>query len=284
MRKMIIVWIQVLFLLSPILAQEKESLGNFVTRSEGYYQYIVTPSVKNFSCRLTTHFYINFMKSQSIEEKFNYPIKFVWTNEGRRYYVLEPLPELSDSLRRQALQYSQMIKNLFESIVLDLQKMSFRSPLYDIPLAASMSASQDTVNIEYSFESNSSTVSTIEKYTPSGQFFKFIWQFGTQKVINYPKFETVKGKWICNGWESQVYNDKNEIVSGVATRLIYNRNFESKARYLPEKIDVIAQTVEDPAKGPQTNSVAIYLKGFTFNEDVTVLENETAKNSNPTSQ
>lgn len=282
MRKLLIIAIQILILSSALPAQE--TLGNFVSRAEGFYHYLATPSVQNFSCKLTSHFYINFMTQEGIEDH-NYPLKFVWTNEGKRYYVLEPLPELSDSSRKEALQNAQIMKNLFESIILDLQKMIFRSPLVDIPLAASMTASTDSIGITYAFESsNSNTVTTREMYTPSGRFNKFVWQFGTQKVINYPKFETVKGRWICNGWDSQVYNDAGEIISGIAARVMYNSEYEEKGRYLPEKIEIIAQTKEDPTKDPVTNRVILFIKDFVFNEDIQVLTEEDAQSTTSAAQ
>ncbi len=262
MKKRIISIIAFLLVMSSVTVAQ-DDLATFKEKASQYYHTLARDDVKNFTCKISSSIYINFIK-QYADSTFYYPLKFIWTSAGNGYYALQPLPELSDSLRRETLTRAQALKNLWSGIVYDMQKFIIRSPLTALPENAAATFGNDTVGISFSFRDKARQITSKETFTRGGQLGRVIWIYDTQKVVNYPKYKELGDKWLCTGWDSQVYENA-QITSGIGVRVIY-ATLDHKI--VPEQFNIVAQAREKENNIPITSSYTLFVKDFLFNEDL----------------
>lgn len=254
----------------------QETLDTFKQQIQDYYHYLATPEINNFSCKISSGIYIDFIRDKA-DSSYYYPLKFIQTKEDNRYYVLQPLPTLNDSLRREALGRIQNLKNLFNGLLTDLQKFYFQHPLASLPGDVALTFASDTVSISFSTLENEQTVYMDETYTRGGQLGRITWKLGNQQVVIYPTYREAREKWICTGWNNQVYQD-GQIISGMAARVEYLWHTN---RFLPLRIDIITQTKKIPGEEITTGGYVLFLKEFMFNEDITEITQKTTSKVPP---
>ena len=254
----------------------QETLESFKKRTENYYHYLTTADVNNFTCKISSGRFINFIKNKA-DSSFYYPLKFIWTRDGGSYYVLQPFPQLSDSLRREALTQAQLLKNLFGDLFFDLQKFYIKHPTAQIAVNATLTFSADTIFIS---ATNEKQATLVETYTRGGQLGRAAWKFADQQVVSYPMFTELENKWICLGWQNQVYEGMN-IVSGTAAQLEYA---PAQGRLLPTRISLLLQQRKNPDAKVAAGSYTIYIKDFVFNENITELPAPETSGSAPPQQ
>jgi hypothetical protein len=244
----------------------QETFEQFKQKTENYYHYLASPEINNFSCKISSDRYIGFIKDKG-DSSFYYPLKFIWTKEGSGYYILQPLPQLNDSLRRAALTHAQTMKNLFADMIYDLQKFYLKNPVSQIPANATASFSADTVAVMVR-ESSQGEIN--ETYTRGGQLGRVTWKSSDHKVFSYPLFTEVKQKWLCVGWRNQIYR-KGQIVSGMSVQIEY-APYEEK--FLPTRLFIVAQEQKEPDQKIVSGGYVLYFRDFMFNEDITELSTE----------
>lgn len=249
---------------SGISVYAQEDLKSFKTNADSFYYKIITPEVKNFTCMITSDRYIDFIRQYGDSTHY-YPIKFVWTPMGTAY-VLESVPQLSDSLRRETLTRAQVLKNLFDKIFLDVQRYVIMSPLAGIPDNAVAKFSPDTVGVSYTFDENNEVVKVKHSLTRAGQIFRTVWTLGEQKILNRIMYDEVAGKWLCFGWQKQGYAG-DKVLSGLAIGIEYQKREE---RLLPLRFDIVAQQREGESEQIVSGSYVIFLKDFSFNENIEI--------------
>jgi hypothetical protein len=233
----------------------------FKQQSEGYYHYLATPDINNFSCKISSGRYIEFIKDKG-DSSYYYPLKFIWTKEGSVYYILQPLPQLSDSLHRVALTHAQTMKNFFSDMLYGLQKFYLKNPLSQIPANAAVNISPDTIAVTVR---DSSDGEINETYTRGGQLGRVIWKSSGHKVVSYPLFTEVQQKWLCMGWRNQIYQ-QDQIVSGMSVQIEHTPYQE---RFLPARLSIVIQERKEPDQKIVTGGYVLYLRDFMFNENIT---------------
>lgn len=274
MRKWVIAGLVIFLWIS--IGRSQEPLETFKQQSAAYYHYLATPEVNNFSCFISSRRYIDFIKSQA-DSSFYYPLKFIWTKEGNGYYVLQPLPQLSDSLRRQALVHAQMLKNLFGDMLFDLQKLYFKRPVAEIPSNATITFGKDTVMVKI-VEKDKGAIA--ETYTRAGQLVRILWESGEQKVATYPAYKEVQGKWLCMGWQNQIFRE-NQVVSGTAVWVDYA---PAQDKFLPTRLSLLAQEKKESGEDVAAGSYVLFMKGYVFNENITEITDSQTSGDNPPQQ
>jgi hypothetical protein len=223
-------------------AQPVESWPEFQKNSQGLYYYLESTNLQNFSCLFSTDSFIGFIKSQG-DSNYTYPLKLIWMREGRIYYVLQPSEKLNDpGQRSQLLEKIQLTKNQFHGFYLDWLSFLISSPFADIPITAQVNFQRDTVDVHYFSQGGDSSANVRKVFLRSGRLLRVEVESDSEKVINYPRYEEVEGKWICLGWDSQIYLNQ-KISSGLSTRLELKkiRDF-----WMPSRADIIVQTIEKP--------------------------------------
>lgn len=250
-------------LLHPAFSQQE--LAQFKRQITPYYHFMDTAGVQNFTFKITTAGYINFIQPHA-DSTFYYPLKVIWFADGRTYYEIQPFPQLSDSLRKQLLRNAQALKNLWSFVLPEFVKFLVRPPLFEMPDHASIAFGKDTVSVAVRLTENDKTIFYSETYTRGGQLGRTLWQSGTEKVLKYPMYDEVDGKWLCMGWDIQVYNG-NEIQSGVRVWVVYGRQNE---KILPEQLNMVIQRRDENGK-PIQNNYVLFVKDFAFNQDIQIV-------------
>lgn len=237
---------------------DNDSWKEFQRTTEDLYYYLEASPIQNFSCLVSTDMYINFMNSLG-DSSYLYPLKLIWLREGRIYYVLQPSERLNDHEQRtQLLEKIQLTKNQFHGFYLDWLNFLIVSPLVDIPSNAQVNFKGDTVDVHYFSEEEGAKASVRKVFLKPGRLLWVEVESASEKVVNYPVYREVEGKWLCIGWDSQIY--VNQIISsGLSTRLEFNK---IQNVWMPYRADLMVQTADKPG---QKFFSTIFLKDYHFN-------------------
>ncbi len=258
--KVFVIFFQLFFIFLFIGWQHpvNDSWTEFQKTTEGLYHYLEASTVQNFSCLFSTDMYMNFINSLG-DSSYLYPLKLIWLREGKIYYVLQPSERLNDPEQRsQLLEKIQLTKNQFHGFYLDWLNFLIVSPLVDIPSNAQVNFKGDTVDVHYTSEEEEAKASVRKVFLKSGRLLWVEVESASEKVVNYPLYREVEGKWLCIGWDSQIY--VNQIInSGLSTRLELNK---IQNVWMPYRADLVVQTVDKPG---QKFYSAIFLKDYNFN-------------------
>jgi hypothetical protein len=258
MKLLVISWFTVIFLTIGLPAQPVESWQEFQKNSQGLYYYLESANLQNFSCLFTTDSFIGLIESLG-DSNYTYPLKLIWIREGRIYYVLQPSEKLNDPEQRsRLLEKIQLTKNQFHGFYLDWLSFLITSPFADIPSTARVNFTKDTVDVHYLSQGGDLSAKVRKVFLRSGRLLWIEVESDSEKVINYPRYEEVEGKWICLGWDSQIYLNQ-KISSGLSTRLELKKVQDF---WMPNRADIIVQTVEKP---DQKFRSIIFLKEYEFN-------------------
>jgi len=253
-----------LFIFPGHSQNQQETWDTFKKKAKPYYSYLMAGNIQNFSCYISTQTYINFLKEKA-DTVNTYPLKFIWTRGGKIYYVLQPFPDMeNEDERPKFLQKIQLMKNQFHGFYLDWLNFLIISPLDDIPKGIDAVFKGDSVFVSY-VTADQATVR--KRYFRSGKLISFEVETQSEKVVNYPEYREIEGKWLCAGWDTQIYvNDK--IRSGLSTRLELRK---IQNEWFPIRADVFVQTVEKP--GEKFVST-FFFKTYEFNLPLFELENQ----------
>jgi hypothetical protein len=231
---------------------------DFRDNHEKYYIFLEQTDLQNFSCLFTTDAYLSFINDIA-DSSYTYPLKLIWTREGKSYYILQPYPQPTDSKQRQQImQKIQMTKTHFQGFYLDWINFLIASPFADIPDSARTKFSGDTVRVSYSTSDELGTVSVEKIFFSSGKLLRVAVTSPTGKIINFPKYTEVENKWLCSGWDTQIMKG-DSVFSGLATGLEIHKisNY-----WMPVRADVVVQTVEKPGEKFISQ---IFIKDYVFN-------------------
>lgn len=241
-----------------IRAQLPERWEQFRDRARGYYYTLDGTDLQNFTCLFTGGAYLNFVK-QTADTSYNYPLKFIWTRQGKMYYVLQPYPNMNDPKKRQqTLRQIQFVKKEFHGFILDFVNFVAYSPFSDIPDDARIRFTPDSVRVSYQTGDKNITARVVKVFLPSGKLQKVIYESGHQRILNYPIYTEVNGKWLAAGWDTRIY-ENGEIHSGIATRLEYR---QADNYWVPVRVEMLVQSASKPEDQFLSE---IYLKDYLFN-------------------
>jgi hypothetical protein len=238
---------------------------DFVTQHEMYYANVNRTDILNFSCLISSNSYIDFIKLKA-DSTYYYPLKIVWTREGKVFYIMLPFPEGSnDELQKAIPEKVKNLKKLFTGTLLDWQQLCLYSPFKDIPKNARIKFRGDTIGVSYKIYHEDKIVKLKKTFTKVGLLLRVIWESGNMKIITYPSYDNVLDKWLCFGWDSQIYNN-GEIVSGmtVGLELVNLSGF-----WLPTRFDILVQTTSD---SNQKSLSSLYFKNHILNENFELIE------------
>ena len=263
MHKRLSIIVMVTMLLAGGLSQENYS--TFKDQVSNYYYRIAAPDAENLSFLITSAAYISFIEAHG-DSTYYYPLKITWLVDGKSFYEVQPLPAVSDSVRKKIYAQAQALKNLWSYLFPDFNKFVVREPLYDVPDSATLSTSNDTISIYFSIEEKTRTISSRQTFSKAGQLGRVIWNFGDRREVYYPSYKEVGGKWLCLGWDGQIY-EKGEVASGIRAKVIYGQQNDV---LVPEQINLFVQRRDE--KGEiQTFPRILFLKDFKFNQNVQIL-------------
>ena len=169
--------ILILLLIFPANSQQsEESWDTFKQKAKPYYYSLMAGNMQNFTCLLSTQTYIDFMKLR--EDTVNtYPLKFIWTRNGKIYYVLQPFPEMdNDSERPKILEKIQLMKNQFHGFYIDWLSYLIISPFDDIPAGPEAIFRNDSVFVSYKNTEGGNEASIRKQFSAPDDLFHLRWK------------------------------------------------------------------------------------------------------------
>lgn len=257
--KLILTVVLFTILTQSSIAQTLFSWEDFAKKARPYYSILNRSEIQNFSSLITSATYINYLKKNNYDSTYTYPLKFIWTNQGKVYYILQPHPNMNDTTKRKDdLLEIQALKNQFKGFLIDWQNFSLFSPFEDIPENPVIKAADDTVQISY-INGEGQFKATVKKlFLVSGKLVKVTVISSGQKIITSPVYQESEGKWLCTGWDSQIF-ESGKVTSGTATRLELSpvQNY-----WMPYRAAMLIQTIEKPE---EKYLLTIYMKDYIFN-------------------
>jgi hypothetical protein len=87
-------------------------------------------------------------------------------------------------------------------------------------------------------------------------------------IVTYPSFKTVKTKWLCEGWEVQIFENE-EVVSGFAVKLD-NRFIDNV--WVPTAVNLEVQKKAEPGK---TYVDQLKFRNYLYNQSLQLLDQPT---------
>jgi len=242
----------------------QEDFFEFRLQKEGYYHYVDQKKIKNFSCLISSSIYINFIKDKT-DSSYYYPLKVVWTAEGSVYYIMQPFPDsLDKNLQEKVVKHVKMLKQVFTGVLLDWQRFSLFSPFLNIPEDAEANFGLDTVSVNYSIVKDGQAVKMKKVFGLGGKLLQVIWRSGDMKIITNPSYGEANNKWLCYGWDNQIYN--RALVTSAMTVGLELVLLEDT--WLPIRFDILAQKQAEP---DQKTLFSIYFKNFIINEEFEIV-------------
>lgn len=255
-----LIWL--LLILSIGLSQD--NWEEFKREKSEYYYSLAGAEVQNFSCLITSSEYIRYVHDK-VDSAYYFPLKIIWTREGKVYYVMQPFPPgISDASREELVGRIEELKKIFKGVLPDWQQFSLFSPFSDIPQNASVRFGLDTVGVTFKISEGDEHYIAKKLFSRGGQLARVEWRGEGLRIATYPYYKEMENVWLCQGWQSQFYRD-GEVSSGMAVILKLER---TENLWLPREFDIIAQTSDRPE---QRSVVRVYLKDYTLNENLEII-------------
>ncbi len=255
--------LSVLILLFSI-GLSQDDWKQFKNEKRTYYSSLEGSDVENFSFLISSSEYIRLMQDEA-DSTYFYPLKIIWTKKGKVYYVMQPVsPNMTDSTRQQLITKVEELKQIFKGALSDWQQFSLFTPFHDIPENVSVSFGKDTVGISFEITEGNKVIGIRKMFSRGGQLVRVIWHGTGLRIATYPYYKEIENKWVCQGWQSQFY-ENGEVISGMAVVLKLKKleNF-----WLPTRINIIAQS---KARPDQRSVVQLFLKNYVFNEEFEIV-------------
>jgi hypothetical protein len=270
--KQILSLLAVVLCVGSVAAQTEEKWDDFKQKVNRYsYSLENDTEVQNFSCLFTTSTYVDFIKENKYDSTFVYPLKLIWTRPGKVYYILLPYPEMSDEKSHpKVLSSIQAVKGQFKGFLSDWLGFLVYSPVSDIPEDALVTFAPDTIQVQYTSGEGALQAKVMKLFLPSGKLIKVSVMSRQNKVVNFPLFTENEGKWICTGWDSQIYQG-GKISSGIASRLELQK---VQGYWVPSRVDMLVQST---AKPEEKFLSTIFLKNYIFDLELQELQEPESK-------
>ncbi len=231
----------------------------FNNLKSSYYNLSDTP-VKNF-VTLVTSMKMELFSSKEWGTSEIFPLQLIWFNPDKVYISQRGVPQISKDKLKDYQELITGLKTQIRGILADLTRFYLVGLYESIHPDYILKHNEEAVQINFS--SQEAGVITKVKYLLGYNGLLILIQVDypiqQKQIVIYPKFKTVKNKWLCTGWNVQTY-DKNEVTSGYDLK-IKNRYINNV--WVPAEIDLAVQKAEVKDK---TFYDEIKFRNYLFNQ------------------
>jgi len=256
--------IMFLFLIPMDLFAQQDSFNeqDFFNRIKTSYYNLSDTGLQNFTA-LVTNEQMQVFASEAWDNSEIFPLQLIWFNPDKLYLSQHGTPKLEEN---KYLEYQEIVNGLktqLRGILLDLQRFYLRG-LYDsIGPDYVLQHNEEAVQINFinKDQSGETRIKYLFGYNGLNVLIQLEYPQQKKQIVIYPKFKTVKNKWLCTGWSVQTYL-KDEIING------YNLTIQNKFvndLWVPGEILIEVQKSE--IKG-QKYYDQIILRNYLFNQSI----------------
>ena len=255
-----------LIVCSNVYAQFDQT--SFFNRINSIYHNLNNSEIENFSVSITSD-YFEYNSSEVIDHDVYSPIEFIWIKPRQLHFNRNGMPSGLDSTQQAKVfrLQNEMFQEL-RGIFMDWQRFIGGNILFDLPDKYIIESKKDTVFISFdSFESGK-PVKMKFYFGLNAICFKIetIYEQINQKIITYPAYVLVDGKWLCSEWVIKI--TQNGIInSGFSVKFQSARYKES---WLPLQALIQVQTRQ---KLNQTFTRLYKFRGAEVNKEIKQSQN-----------
>jgi len=248
---------------SPLRAQsanfnEKDFFNNLKTS----YYHLSDTKINNFVA-LVTSMKMEMFASKQWKNAEIFPLQLIWFNPDKVYLTQRGVPKIKDDKYKEYQELLNGLKMQIKGILTDLTRFYLVGLYQSIHPDYVLQHNEEAVQITFSTEEAGTITKVKYLIGYNGQMILIQVSYPIQKkqIIIYPKFKTVKDKWLCTGWKVQTV-EKDQVVSGYDLQ-IKNSFFEGV--WVPA--DIILTVQKADLKG-QTFYDEIKFKNYLFNQPI----------------
>jgi len=259
---MFILFLSILFL-GKVKAQKPnfDEKAFFENLKTSYYT-LADEDVSNFIALVTSLKMQNFAKEMWQNQEV-FPLQLIWFAPDVLYISQRGVPKIKKGKYQEYQNLIEGLKIQVKGILLDLQRFYLGGLYRSISGNYVLKHNEKAIQITYTTQNKN--VLTQIKYLFGYNGLCILNQIAYPQqnkiIIIYPKFKTVKNKWLCEGWKVQTYiNDQVE--SGFNLDLT-NRLVNDK--WVPVKIALQVQKAEEKGK---TFYDEILIKNYLFDQSI----------------
>jgi hypothetical protein len=235
---------------------EQDFFNNLKT---SYYHLSDTP-IKNF-VTLVTSMKMEMFASQQWKNAEIFPLQLIWFNPDKVYITQRGVPQLEKDKYKEYQDLIAGLKTQIRGILADLTRF-YLVGLYD-SIHPDYVLKHNEEAVQINFSTQEAGVITRVKYLLGYNGLLILIQVDyplqQKRIVIYPKFKTVKNKWLCTGWNVQSY-EKGQVVSGYDLKI---KNHYINNVWVPGEIVLAVQKAD---KKGQTFYDEIKFKNYLFNQ------------------
>ena len=240
----------------------------FFNRANSIYHNLSYSEIENFSVSVTSD-YFEHNSGEGIDHDTYSPIEFTWIKPRQLHFNRINFPQNADSAQKANI--FQLQNEMFQElrgIFMDWQRFIGGNLLFDMPEKYAVDSAGDTVHIVFESFENNEPVKMKFYFGRNAICFRIetIYQKIRQKIITYPSYVLVDGKWLCTEWVVKIMQN-GVINSGFGVTFKSGRYKET---WLPVQALIQVQTRQ---KLNQTFSRLYKFKNLEVNQKLNELQN-----------
>ncbi len=259
--------LMVLFLISLFpahLFSQKPSFNEqaFFNRIKTSYYNLSETGINNFVALVTS------AKTEELAKEIwdnaeVFPLQLIWFNPNKLYMSQRGVPKIPEEKQKEYQDAQQGLKMQLRGVLVDLQRFYLNGIYESISPDYILKHNEEAVQLTFSSGQDSLLAKVKYLFGENGLLLMIQIDYPqTQKqIVIYPRFKTVKTKWLCTGWSVQNYI-LNEVESGFDITL---SNRLEKGVWVPGNLLIEVQKAE--TKG-QKYYDEIKLKNYLFNQSI----------------
>ena len=228
------------------------------------YYYLKNRQLQNFSCFISTDKFRQFQENLGDTSR-TYPLKVVWTRNGKLYYILQPFDDQDGAMNQQkSMEEVLQVRQQFQEFYDDWDFFLISPPQADLPDSLEYVQSGDTTLIKYVPEFSEEGEEITLKLNMNGILIARQERFAQEKIVTRPLYQSREEGPVCDGWDSELFfNDS--LIEKSTVRLIF---FQNMPYPVPSRADI--ETVFD--KDSSTQKTVLYFHHYEFNLPLQELE------------
>jgi len=228
---------------------EKDFFNNL---SNSYYT-LSEDKAQNFAALVTSLKFQTFADSMWKNQEI-FPLQLIWFNPDDVYLSQLGVPKIESAKYKEYQEILDGLKLQLRGILLDLQRFYLNGLYKNITGDYKIQNNEEAVQITMQSETDKivTKVKYLFGYNGLCLLNEISYPDQNKVIVIYPKFKTVKNKWLCQGWKVQTYFN-GEVESGFDLELT-NSFVDNK--WVPSKIKIEVQKAE--------------IKGTTFYDEIII--------------
>ncbi len=234
----------------------------FFSRIKTSYYNLTDTGTKNFIALVTSKKMELFAKEAWNNSEI-FPLQLIWFNPDKLYLSQQGVPQIAPDKYKEYQEILNGLKMQLRGILPDLQRFYIGGFFDSINPDYTLKHNEEAVQI--TFSTNEPRGKTKVKYLFGYNALNILIQIDypeqNKQIVIYPKFKTVKTKWLCTGWSVQTYID-NIVQSGYNLTL---KNRLINEAWVP--VDILIEVQRAETKG-QKYYDEILLRNFLFNQSI----------------